>query len=145
MRYPILSADWAVGKVESLTKTLKRWTLRIGFPISAFLLCMIPLVPIVVPRIFGSAYASMVAGLQIMMLGAVINALFFWLIQSYHASARFGLWTKGYSLYTIVVIGSGWFCIQRWGFLGLAILITVAKIVFTLSMALGLKESPLRS
>jgi O-antigen/teichoic acid export membrane protein len=76
----------------------------------------------------------MVTGTQIMMVGAAVSAVFFWLSSFYYASGRIALWTKAYGLYTVLIIGLGWIFIQQWGFVGFTMLITLGKILFTLLM-----------
>lgn len=142
--YPILSVYCSEGEYENLKKTLKRWTLQGGLPIGILLLLIVPLLPIMVPVLFGSSYEPMILGVQIMMVASVVGIVFFWLLQFYYASGRIALWTKGYAIYTTIVIGLGWFCIRRWGFSGLAILVSMSKLVFTLVMALGFKENLFR-
>lgn len=132
--YPVLSARWGVGERQSLSKTLQRWTLRGGLPSSALLLLTIPLFPFVVPVVFGPAYTSMVRGVQVLMLAAAVSAVFFWLRSFYYATGKIDIWTKAYSLYTALVVGLGWLCIQGWGFDGLATLVAVGIMLFTISM-----------
>jgi hypothetical protein len=63
-----------------------------------------------------------------------VGAVFFWINLSYYALGKIGPWTKGYSLYTAMVISLAWFCIAGWGFTGLASLVALGKVLFTLSM-----------
>jgi O-antigen/teichoic acid export membrane protein len=132
--YPILSARWAAGERKSLSRTLKRWTLRGGLPICAVVLLSIPLLPIVVPVVFGPGYRPMLPGAQMMIIGAAVSVAFFWLNSFYYASGRIGQWTKAYGLYTALVILLAWLSIQQWGFSGMGILVGVGKMLFTLSM-----------
>jgi O-antigen/teichoic acid export membrane protein len=78
----------------------------------------------------------MTFGAQIMMTGAAVSTLFFWLNAGYYASGKIGLWTKLYGLYTTVVLGLAWWCVQQWGFSGLAVLVTVGKTLFTIVMVI---------
>jgi O-antigen/teichoic acid export membrane protein len=80
----------------------------------------------------------MVWGTQMLMASTGISTVFFWLHAIYYASGRVDLWTKVYGLYTAVVIGIAWMCIQRWGFSGLAALVTVGKVSFTVLMVSSL-------
>jgi O-antigen/teichoic acid export membrane protein len=86
------------------------------------------------PLLFGHDYRPAVPGVQVIMLGIAISATFFWLNSFYYASKRINLWVSGYALYTILVIGLGWFVIKQWGFFGLSCLMTVGKVLFTFSM-----------
>jgi O-antigen/teichoic acid export membrane protein len=132
--YPRLSVRCSEVDGENLSRMLRRWTLRGGFPVSVIVLLTIPLLPIVVPLIFGPGYSAMVLGAQVMMAGAAVSAVFFWVHSSFYALGKIGPWTKAYSLYTALVIGLAWFCIARWGFTGLAGLVALGKVLFTLLM-----------
>jgi O-antigen/teichoic acid export membrane protein len=123
--YPVLSARWAIGERENLKGTLKRWTLRGGIPLGVFVLFTIPFLPILIPMVFG---------VQVMVAGAALSGLFFWLNPFYFASGMIAAWTKGYALHTALVILLGWLFIQQWGFLGMAGIVTVGKAVFTVWM-----------
>lgn len=133
--YPIFSSRWAVGHREGFKSTLKRWTLRGGLPVGTFLLLTVPLLPLGIRMAFGAGFEPMVLGAQVMMGSAAISAVFFWLHSFYYASGRIGQWTKVYGIYTVLVLGLAWFCIQRWGFSGMAGLVAVGKVLFTLWLA----------
>jgi O-antigen/teichoic acid export membrane protein len=93
-------------------------------------LVTIVFLPICIPVVFGPAYGPMVLGAQVMMVGTAVSAVSFALTQFYFASGRIDLWTKAYGLYTTLVIGLGWLCIQRWGFFGLAGVVGLGKVLF---------------
>jgi O-antigen/teichoic acid export membrane protein len=133
--YPALAARWGTGERESLTRTLKRWTWRVGLPAGGLMLLTIPFLPITVPLVFASSYSPMVSGVQVMMVGAAVSIMFFWLNSFYYASGRIALWTKAYGLYTVFIIGLAWFCIQQWGFFGLASVVGLGEVLFTVSVA----------
>lgn len=133
--YPIISARWSAGDREKLKYTMKRWTLCGGIPAGFLVLLTIVLIPILVPVVFGPAYSPMTLGTQVMMVGTAVSAVSFLLTQFYYASGRIDLWTKAYGLYTALVIGLGWFCIQRWGFFGLASLVGLGKVLFIVFIA----------
>ncbi len=76
----------------------------------------------------------MVVGLQVMMLGVAVSAVFFWLSVFYYAFGKISLWTKAYGLYTLLVIGLAWSCVQQWGFTGMAGLVGLGKVLFTVTM-----------
>jgi O-antigen/teichoic acid export membrane protein len=132
--YPRLSVRCSGIDGENLSRMLRRWTLRGGFPVGAFVLLTVPLLPIVVPLMFGPGYSAMVLGAQVMMAGTAVSAVFFWIHSSFYALGKIGPWTKAYSLYTAMVIGVAWFCIAQWGFTGLAVLVALGKVLFILSM-----------
>lgn len=134
--YPNLSARWAEGERDSIKNSLKQWTLRYGLPVGILLIVVIPFLPIFVPMAFGSGYSPMVPGVQIMLVGAAVSAVFFWLNSFYYASARIDLWAKAYGLYTAIVIGLAWVYIEPWGFTGLATVVAIGKVLFTLFMVI---------
>jgi len=130
--YPILSTRWDAKDQENLKRSLELWTLRLGIPAGVLILFIVPLLSITVPIILGPNYTGMVLGAQVMVVGAAISAMFFWLIQFYYISGNVGLWTKLYGFYTGLTIALGWLVIQHGGFLGLAFLVTAGKILFLL-------------
>jgi O-antigen/teichoic acid export membrane protein len=132
--YPTLSAWWSSEGEERIVRTLKGWTLKVGLAISATIVLVTILFPWLLPLLFGHDYRPAVPGVQVMMLGVAVSATFFWLNSFYYASKRINLWVSGYALYTILVIGLGWFVIKQWGFFGLSCLMTVGKVLFTFSM-----------
>ena len=134
--YPALSARWSVESSERVRGALKRWTVNAGVPAGALLLLSLPFFPILIPLIFGSQYAPMVSGVQIMMTGAVLSALFFWLNAVYYASAHLNIWTLGYAVQTAVVVSLAWLAARYGGFSGMALLTAVTKAGFTLGMLL---------
>ncbi|MGE5215446.1 MAG: lipopolysaccharide biosynthesis protein [Chloroflexota bacterium] len=134
--YPALSARWSVENSERVRGALKRWTINAGVPAGALLLLSLPFFPILIPLVFGSQYAPMVSGVQIMMTGAVLSALVFWLNAFYYASAHLNIWTLGYAVQTAFVITLAWLAARYGGFSGIALLTAVAKAGFTLGMLL---------
>lgn len=132
--YPVLSARWGADSRDKLRQALRRWTIQAGLPVGLLVLFTIPFYPILVPLVFGVHYAPMVGGVQIMMVGAAVSAIFFWLNSFYYASAKVSLWTLGYALQSLVVIGLAWFFVRQWGFPGMAALVAIGKIAFTLTM-----------
>jgi len=132
--YPTLSGRWSLESEEKLIRALKRWTLKIGLPISGILIFTTILFPYLLPLLYGYSYRSAVLGVQVIMLGVAISVAFFWLNSFYYASKRVHIWVVGYAIYTILVIGLGWLIVRPWGFLGLSGLMTASKVLFTLSM-----------
>jgi O-antigen/teichoic acid export membrane protein len=132
--YPTLAARWGAGERQSIRRSLQHWTWRGGLPLGALVLCTVPLLPLILPAVFGAAYRPMVLGTQVMLIGATVSAVFFWLHATYYAAGAIRLWTQAYTLYTVFVVGLAWLCIQWWGFSGLAGLVTVGKTLFTIVM-----------
>jgi O-antigen/teichoic acid export membrane protein len=139
--YPVLSAGLAKGELESTKRLLRHWTLWGGVPLAIFVLLMILCIPLLVSTFFGPGYAGMVHGTQVMLGGAAISAVFFWLVHFYYASGRVALWSKMYGIYTLFVIGLGWFFIHSWGFTSFAWLISLAKATQTVFMAWLIMET----
>jgi O-antigen/teichoic acid export membrane protein len=134
--YPTLAARWGAGERQSIRRSLQHWTWRGGLPLGALVLCTVPLLPLILPAVFGAAYRPMVLGTQVMLIGAAVSAVFFWLHATYYAAGAIRLWTQAYTLYTVFVVGLAWLCIQWWGFSGLAVLVTVGKTLFTIVMVI---------
>ena len=136
--YPILSARWGHEKHQSLKQLLKKWTVRGGLPAGLTVLAGIPFLPYIIPLVFGDSYGPMVWGTQMLMVATAVSTVFFWLTAIYYASGRVDVWTKAYGLYATVVIGLSWLFIHWWGFSGLAGLVMVGKITFTVLMVSAL-------
>lgn len=134
--YPTLAARWSAQSRTCLRAGLKRWTTHAGLPVCALVLMSLPFFPILIPLIFGAPFRPVVRGAQIMMAGAALSALFFWLNSAYYASANLNIWTLGYAVQTVVVLGLAWFVASYWGFAGMAVLTAVGKAGFTLAMLL---------
>ncbi len=134
--YPTLSARWSAGERATLGHSLRRWTLRAGLPVGALLLLSVPLLPILVPLVFGAAYAPMVRGAQILMMSAAVSAVVFWLSPLYYASGALGLWTKAQAVYTAAMLVLAWVAIRQWGFLGAVGVLGAGRTLFTIVMAL---------
>jgi O-antigen/teichoic acid export membrane protein len=132
--YPALAGQWATGDRGIVRRRLVRWTFREGLIAGTLVFATIPLLPLVVPPVFGTDFGAMVFGTQIMMLGAVISAVFFWLTSFYYASGRIDSWTKAYAVYMALVTGLTWLVVQRWGFSGVAVLVGLGKATFAASM-----------
>jgi O-antigen/teichoic acid export membrane protein len=131
--YPRLSARWSSGEYEGLDRVLKRWTLHWGVSVGGLQLLLLPLLPTIVPMVLGDGYQLMVRGAQMMVAASAVSTMFFWLPSVYYASGKIDLWTKAYGLYSALIIGFAWVCIQRWGFFGLAGLVALGEVLFAIS------------
>lgn len=140
--YPIFSARWAAGNRDTIFVSLKRWTLRAGVPLGVALILFAPLLSLLIPLLFGTAFRPAILPAQIMILGQGISAPFFWLNSFYYASGRIGTWVKGYALYTAAIILAGAFLASRWGVTGFALLVAFVEVTFSVGMlALVLQPS----
>ena len=134
--YPILSQRWGTSERAALRSTLRRWTLETGLPLALLMGGGVPLIPLVVPFVLGPQYAGMVLGTQLMMAGVVVSLLFFYVNVFYYAAGRVALWTKAYTGYALLLVVLAWPCAMAWGFLGVAGLVGVGEVIFTLAMVL---------
>ncbi|MEM2691843.1 MAG: hypothetical protein QXS01_07080, partial [Candidatus Bathyarchaeia archaeon] len=132
--YPIFSARWAAGNRDTILVSLKRWTLRAGVPLGVALILFAPLLSLLIPLLFGTAFRPAILPAQIMILGQGISAPFFWLNSFYYASGRIGTWVKGYTLYTAAIILASGPVAAYWSFVGLASLVTATEVTFTVGM-----------
>jgi len=136
--YPVLSARYASSNKESILISLRRWTLWVGLPLGLLLILAIPFLPFFIPLIFGAQYKPAVPGAQILLFGAAVSAMFFWLTAFYYASGKIDLLTKGYAFFTLLVVGLSWVVIPQGGFLGLAGLVAISKILLTIVLLVQL-------
>jgi O-antigen/teichoic acid export membrane protein len=133
--YPILSARWAAGDREKVMATLKRWTIRAGLPTGLTLLAAIPLVPILVPLVFGARFEEISTGLQLMLIGTGASAVFFALSPFYYAVGQVRFWTTAYGIYAVLALGVAWAVVGSWGFDGVAASLGLGYLVFNIVMA----------
>jgi O-antigen/teichoic acid export membrane protein len=133
--YPILSERWSRGERTAVMDTLRRWTLEAGLPLALAVGAAIPLVPFLLPAVLGREYAAMVRGTQAMLGGAVVSLVFFHLNAFYYAAGRVALWTKAYALYALALVVLAWPSARAGGFGGVALVLGVGEVAFTLAMA----------
>jgi O-antigen/teichoic acid export membrane protein len=133
--YPVLSARWAAGERDEVITMFKRWTLRAGLPTGAVLLGAIPLVPLLIPVVFGPKFSGMGLGLQLLLLGTAVSGVFFVLGPFYYAAGQVRFWTKGYGAYAVLVLVIAWALVGLWGFTGVAASLGLGNIVFNVVMA----------
>lgn len=132
--YPVLASRWGRGERGSLMASMIRWTGRAGVPMGLLMLAVVPTLPILVPLVFGPTYAPVVPLAQTMFVGTAVSVVFFWLPSFYYAAGKIKIWTAGYTIYTLAVVGSSWFAVRWWGVTGLASLMATAEALFTLAM-----------
>jgi O-antigen/teichoic acid export membrane protein len=133
--YPVLSTRWAEGTIENFKATLRRWRVQGGLPLGIVFLASIPLLPFLVPFVFGDAYRPMVFGTQVMIVGVSVSVVFFYLAPAYYAVGKIGFWAKRNILYALLVVGIGWPVTLKWGFSGMATVVGLGNAVFNLLMA----------
>lgn len=131
--YPQLSARWATDR-RGVRDVLARWSLRAGAPAAALLLLAIPVLPFAVPLLLGPAYAGMVPGAQIMLVGGAVSAAFFWLQPFYYSAGYVADWVKGSLLWVAVVAAAGYVVAGRWGYVGMSVLTAAGDVGLAISM-----------
>lgn len=133
--YPTLSARWERGGRAGLSLTLRRWTLTAGSIAAGLQLAVIPLLPMVVPLAFTRVYLPIVPGTQLMLVGAAIGSLLFWLKPLYYSANLVNAWATGYGAYQVALLGAVWFAAARFGFVGVAAATALGDAMFIGIMA----------
>lgn len=133
--YPILSAGMEGAARGEVTRRLRKYTVRGGCPMALLPLVAAFVLPSVVPLMFGSDYAPMIAGAQLLMLGAAFSVMFFWVMPAYLANNQLGLYTKRFIPYVGIMLAVFWFAVHGWGFVGLAGVQSLGRAVFLSIMA----------
>ncbi|MBI3920261.1 MAG: lipopolysaccharide biosynthesis protein [Armatimonadetes bacterium] len=136
--YPRLAALIGEHRQSEFWRTLRRVALRIGLPLSAFCLLGIPLAPIVVRQLIGSSYVSSIPGTQILMVGYAGWVAFFWLRPAYMALGEIRAWVHQNAVYALILLVGMGISIPRWGYLGLALSLTMGHLLFYLFAVRGL-------
>ena len=133
--YPRLSARMVSQEMAGeFPASLRRWIIRAGFPLSVAIASSALLLPWLLPLILGEGYQRMVAGAQVLLIAAAVDASFFWLYPYYYASGRVSVWAKALAVYSGSILLLGSLTSRRWGFPGLAVVFAVSKIVFVVVM-----------
>ncbi|MGH7753550.1 MAG: FkbM family methyltransferase [Gemmatimonadales bacterium] len=118
-----------------LWATLRGWTITPGLPAAAVLLVGIFAFPLLVPLLFGAAFVHVIFPAQILTAAAAVGAALFWTTPFYYTSGPLSLWTLAYAAYAAVVVVGGWLAANRFGLLGVALLVAVGRVLFTGTVA----------
>jgi len=132
--YPVLASRWGAGGQDMMVTSVWHWTRKVGIPAGLLTFAAIPILPLLMPLLFGSAYDPAVPLAQIMFASAAVGLAFFWLNAFYYALGKIKVWTLSYGLYTFAVIGLSWVIIPMWGVMGLTGLMAASEALFTLTM-----------
>jgi len=132
--FPMVAKRWGAGERHSLWMQLRRWTITGGLVIAGIPLVAAALAPIVVPAVFGGSFGVAVSGIQLLLVGSVAGATFFWLKPAYYAAGDTGRWALGYAVRALLILGVGWIAAMRAGFVGIAAVSAVVDAAFVLLM-----------
>jgi O-antigen/teichoic acid export membrane protein len=133
--YPRLSARQASRAFHGhLAANWKRWIIRAGLPMAVAISSLALFLPWLLPIVLGEGYRGMVAGAQMLLLAAAVEALFFWLYPYYYASGRVSAWTKAFAVHTGWVLLLGSLATLQWGFAGMAAALGIGKIILHVLM-----------
>ena len=121
MSYPELARLWGLRAQQAIRQKMRKFALRIGVPLGLAVLLAIPLVPFILPTLFGQAYRPAVVASQILLIASAIRITFFWLRPVYMAQGRIRQWilmsTAGVTLSVLAYPAMIW----QWGYIGLSI------------------------
>jgi len=119
--YPELARLWGLRARQAIRQKTRKFALHIGVPLGLAVLLAIPLVPFILPTLFGEAYRPAVVASQILLIASAIRITFFWLRPVYMAQGRIRHWilisTAGVTLSVLAYPAMIW----RWGYIGLSI------------------------
>jgi O-antigen/teichoic acid export membrane protein len=107
------------GIACELTASSRRWIIRAGLPMSVAIASSALLLPWLLPLVLGEGYRRMVAGAQMLLFAAAVDAPFFWLYPYYYASGRISVWTKAFAVYAGFILVLGSLAALQWGFAGM--------------------------
>ena len=129
-----LATDLRTTNSRELGRILKMWTVR-GMGIATIQLVALLLLPFFVRSGFGAPYQPMVLGTSVLLLGNVVSGFLFWLNPFFYSSGRIDIWAKAQLVYSVCIISFGLYAGSAWGFTGMAIVVSGARISLTLVMA----------
>ncbi len=133
--YPRLAERTRSVPAAVLLAECRSWSLRAGAPAAVLLLAAIVALPVAVPPVLGREYAPLVAGTQVMLAGAAVSAVLFWLQPLYYASGRVGAWAGASGVHAGLVLLLSWMVAPSAGFGGIAKVLGVGKIAACLALA----------
>jgi len=120
--YPELARLWGLRAQQAIREKMRKFALHIGVPLGLAVLLAIPLVPFILPALYGQAYRPAVIASQVLLLASAIRITFFWLRPVYMAQGRIRHWilmnTAGVTLSILAYPAMIW----QWGYIGLSIL-----------------------
>jgi O-antigen/teichoic acid export membrane protein len=133
--YRLLSEDRGRPATSLSDQRIRHWLrqgLVAGVIIGAAGILVLPRFVLVA---FGSGYAAMIPGMQLLIAGTAVASIFFWVQPYYYATGRVAAWAKSYGAYTLAAIALGAVGARIWGFLGIASVLGVGVAAFTVLMA----------
>jgi O-antigen/teichoic acid export membrane protein len=133
--YPKLSARSTVDDSREASRRAWRWTLKGGVSAAAGVAVLILSAPVLLPAVLGARYAPIVLGSQILLTGALVSALLFWVQPFYLSYGRVGDWTTALAGDTILVLGLAFVVVPWTGWIGLCGLMAINRGVFRSAMA----------
>ncbi|HEX67440.1 MAG TPA: hypothetical protein ENG13_00015 [bacterium] len=134
--YPRLSTLWAVGEYSKIRKIIWRWSIRYGFPIGTILALLIFFLTPLLHLVLGRSYIPALSGIRWFLLGSVASLFFFWLNPLYYATGKINLWAKGYTINVFLVVILIYSIITDYGFIGVAILVSLTQVMFIIGMVI---------
>lgn len=133
--YPKLSAWSETLDPRTSIARAWRWSWRAGLPVALLIIVGALLLPIALPVALGAEYTPMVGGAQVLLIGASVSAVVFWVQPFYFANARIGQWTRLQLADTLAVIALMSLVVPAFGWLGLCWLVAVNRSLFRGTMA----------
>jgi O-antigen/teichoic acid export membrane protein len=125
--YPKLSARSALDDSRKAVRRGWRWTLEAGVPAATAVGALILVAPYLLPFVLGARYAPIVLGSQILLAGAFVGALLFWVQPFYLSYGRVGEWTRVMAVDTLLVLTLAFVVVPWGGWIALCGLIAINR------------------
>lgn len=138
MIYPIVSERMVSAGMSAVAATIKQWTLLGAGPVALLLGSIVLLLPDLIPLVFGSDYQGVVLPAQIMILGASVDSILFWVHPCYYATKRVGVLTQAFAVYVVGAMVAVWLLIGDLGLTGVVTIIVSGRLAYLAALAAGI-------
>jgi O-antigen/teichoic acid export membrane protein len=139
--YPEFAKLWGIGDINAFRQKTRKLALQVGLPLAAVTACGVMLLPFILPALLGQSYDPAVPAAQLLLLGSAIWLAFFWLRPWYLAKNKVRLWSLGIGVYSATFVLLSLVMVQNLGYIGIAISLLAATIVFHLGMTVVCYET----
>jgi O-antigen/teichoic acid export membrane protein len=139
--YPELARLWGTDDREGLRHKVHRLAMYVGAPVGVVVLGGTALIPLGLPHLVGHDYYPAAVVTQLLLIGAVVWATFFWLRPLYFAMGQIRRWTVGIGIYSMAFLLVSIVTVPRWGYIGLTISLVLVTSLFHAVMGVLIYET----
>lgn len=132
--YPVI-AERASKRDPDLPEAIRRWVRRGSLPAAVAGLLGLPLMPVLIPAVFGRQFSPAGTGTMLMMVGSLVSLVFFYVNPIFYSLGLVKEWVAYYAPFAVLLLVGVWLATERWGFIGAAGAIAIGMVLFNFTMA----------